>query len=431
MSYYPVNPNGQATMANSAPVVIASDQSALTVKIQDGTSLLNATISSTGAGTAIDTLGFATVVIQITGASWSGQINIEGSNDNSNWGQIIFLNADDLGGFDSFSSNGSYIVPCSLRYIRLNPASLTGSFTAVAIGKTSQGLRGSDQLALAMDKNTKTPLQVEIQQSNMRQDSNNALVPSDIPSVITASTSSANTTQPLIVVDSTGYQSLSVHVTGTFTGLNIQVYASNDDINFINIFGYGTTQSTQQQLTATNTMALYPCMGKWMRVVVTAITSGTVIVTAALKQTPVPNPMTSTGISFINGGSAQARAVAGVLSVEGYNLPGEARVAAPMGVAGTDVNNIVRSLLTDSNGRILLSGLAAAMGIQNLQAVPTSDITQQEGQSQIEILQQMLMELKVVSRMLTELPLVLNGQQGFGPDEPEAFRADSSIFTIN
>ena len=36
MSYNPQNANGQATMANSSPVVIASDQSALAVTVQSG-----------------------------------------------------------------------------------------------------------------------------------------------------------------------------------------------------------------------------------------------------------------------------------------------------------------------------------------------------------------------------------------------------------
>lgn len=45
MSYNPNNPNGQATMANSSPVAISSNQSAIPVKNQDG------------AGTSINSLG--------------------------------------------------------------------------------------------------------------------------------------------------------------------------------------------------------------------------------------------------------------------------------------------------------------------------------------------------------------------------------------
>jgi hypothetical protein len=39
VAYNPVNPNGQATSANSAPVVVASDQSAIPVTANAGTNL--------------------------------------------------------------------------------------------------------------------------------------------------------------------------------------------------------------------------------------------------------------------------------------------------------------------------------------------------------------------------------------------------------
>jgi len=52
MAYYPNNPNGQQTMANSAPVVIASNQSTLPVDIiypSNGWRQFNATTTQTGA----------------------------------------------------------------------------------------------------------------------------------------------------------------------------------------------------------------------------------------------------------------------------------------------------------------------------------------------------------------------------------------------
>ena len=48
MSYNPNNPNGSATSANSAPVVIASDQSAIPSNLNDG---LGTAINSLSAGT--------------------------------------------------------------------------------------------------------------------------------------------------------------------------------------------------------------------------------------------------------------------------------------------------------------------------------------------------------------------------------------------
>lgn len=52
MAYYPNNPNGQATMANSAPVTIASNQTALPITDDSGSLTVdNATISVVGSGT--------------------------------------------------------------------------------------------------------------------------------------------------------------------------------------------------------------------------------------------------------------------------------------------------------------------------------------------------------------------------------------------
>lgn len=56
MSYNPLNANGQATMANSSPVVIASDQSALPVNlVPSGTSLNTYSLHSTTNATTTPT----------------------------------------------------------------------------------------------------------------------------------------------------------------------------------------------------------------------------------------------------------------------------------------------------------------------------------------------------------------------------------------
>lgn len=92
MAYNPQNPNGQATMANSAPVVIASDQTAIpitgtvtstpsgtqtvsgTVTVQQGTAAnLNATVTATNLD--IRDLNSATDSVSVTGSS----VSISGS----------------------------------------------------------------------------------------------------------------------------------------------------------------------------------------------------------------------------------------------------------------------------------------------------------------------------------------------------------------
>lgn len=80
MSYNPNNPNGQATMANSAPVVIASDQSAIPVS---GT--VTASISSASiAGLYVDLREIKGVAVSVgNGATDTGTQRVTISNDST------------------------------------------------------------------------------------------------------------------------------------------------------------------------------------------------------------------------------------------------------------------------------------------------------------------------------------------------------------
>jgi hypothetical protein len=51
MAYQPSNPNGQATMANSAPVVIASNQTAVPISDNSGSITVDGTVAATQSGT--------------------------------------------------------------------------------------------------------------------------------------------------------------------------------------------------------------------------------------------------------------------------------------------------------------------------------------------------------------------------------------------
>lgn len=94
MSYNPQNPNGQATMANSSPVVVASNQSAVPTNDVDNTA--SGTISTqnlnpnSGTATANSTVeitlgtGQNTIAIQTVGV-YTGALTLQGTVDGSNW----------------------------------------------------------------------------------------------------------------------------------------------------------------------------------------------------------------------------------------------------------------------------------------------------------------------------------------------------------
>jgi hypothetical protein len=66
---------------------------------------------------------------------------------------------------------------------------------------------------------------------------------------------------------------------------------------------------------------------------------------------------------------------------------------------------------------------------QNVTAVPVADANQFEGQSQIELMAQILLELKILNQQIYELPgLLAIGKPA--QDEPQTMRNEPSIFSI-
>lgn len=77
MAYNPTNTNGQATMANSAPVVVASDQ-VIPIAIMD--IVKSGTVTNGQISVAIPVSGHAGLGITFSG-TWSGSVSVGGSTD--------------------------------------------------------------------------------------------------------------------------------------------------------------------------------------------------------------------------------------------------------------------------------------------------------------------------------------------------------------
>lgn len=75
----------------------------------------------------------------------------------------------------------------------------------------------------------------------------------------------------------------------------------------------------------------------------------------------------------------------------------------------------------------IVGNIPAVENAQNVTVTPVSDVTQLEGQSQIEIFQQILLELRILNQQIYELPRLLSlGLPSV--DEPQQFRNETSIF---
>ena len=106
MAYIPPNSNGQATMANSLPVVIATNQTALPIT---GSQTAASTVAWTS-GTIVNTantipivnLNTVTVSVSNTSTMTGGVLTFEVSPDGTNWFQVA------MGRIDSFTVETSY-----------------------------------------------------------------------------------------------------------------------------------------------------------------------------------------------------------------------------------------------------------------------------------------------------------------------------------
>jgi hypothetical protein len=77
----------------------------------------------------------------------------------------------------------------------------------------------------------------------------------------------------------------------------------------------------------------------------------------------------------------------------------------------------------------LVGNIANTQTVQNVSSQSVQDTTQFEGQSQIELLAQILLELKILNQQIYELPR-LRAMGLPAQDEPQTLRTEQSLFNI-
>lgn len=188
MTYYPNNPNGQATSANSAPVVLSTSQETillnldtdlgstsetapssdtatsglngrlqrvaqrLTTLIEDifvtgqsaQTATVNNILTTTAGTTATELIGYRTASVQVVSTGTAGTFIFEGSNDNTNFqaipvfSQLILTGTPITGAITASASQLIYVFPVNFRYVRLRIATTITGGSIQAFSKFSQ-----------------------------------------------------------------------------------------------------------------------------------------------------------------------------------------------------------------------------------------------------------------------------------------------------
>lgn len=436
---------------------------------QDNTQLYSGTLSTTGASTAVLTTDQQTISIQISG-TWEGVINVEGSNDGTNYVPLMFYPVNEYALTDFIGQNGIFTLATSTKYVRLNVQQLlTGSITALILGRTVDGPNAGDVLSMAMDRTQRAPLLIEDINGPVKKDVNNATVISDAPSLISFNLSGPGT---FGTIDTTGYQSIVVQASSV-SGTGIVVTYSNDNITFtvssqINYPGYTNTSSLVTQMLTTGAIYHIPCLTRYIRFSTTGASGGSM--TAHLRSFPVYPFITSLGMPVsiqsnasiniaqvgtaavgatgANGGNAAGGARQDALLNIGssVNIPGGGNISYPIMVGGRQApqtgfsSGIPRWMLVDGDGRVQIATdqtkntgtvqlQATSNNFQNGNSLNVTDTTQFEGQSQTELLAQILLEMRIMNQYISELPQKLNAGQS-NLDEPSQFRNEQSAFNI-
>ena len=322
---------------------------------------------------AIDTTGERSIVLQITGL-WNGSINLQASQDGTTWFDAMgTCETNEIAPTNTFYSPCLIVIPAKARYFR---AITSTDFSGTVTGLYSQ--RAFD-VAPFFVRNTLTDVSSDVRMpvagldplGNLKQialSDTGQVVPAD-GRVITGLLSRIGT---IWQVETTGYNSVSVQVfaqvAGTFT---LTFQTSNDLTTWTAVSGWPVAGGAAPVSTATAAgQWLFPAVGRYFRVQVTAYTSGVPAAVGVLKSAPAFFPASTPSVNI-----AQIVGVAPTGGIAlGTNGATNGSTMTTLIAAGT--NNLTQ--LKGSLGRIHLidiQNVAAAVRYLKIFNLPSASVT--------------------------------------------------------
>ena len=283
-------------------------------------------------------------------------------------------------------------------------------------------------VALAMDKANQMPLYVEIANPD-RRDRWNANIPSDAPDAIYFQSTAAATTP--MIIDTQGYQSIIIH--SLTAGIITPTTSNNLDSVAADWLGMtGVSVTSPSALSATVASAgvwSFPITGRYVK-----ITGPATYVQAMIYLRQIPF---NAALVMVTAG------VAGTQAVGGNVATGSVPTTYPVQIAGVDAGQVVgsdlgpsktaavtpkvRSLLTDTLGRLINSEVDTKLGLFNGNSLASHvlESATYEGQTQIEILGQILLELRTLNFQFQA------ERSGGGIDDVEAIRRELLMYNYS
>ena len=269
----------------------------------------------------------------------------------------------------------------------------------------------------AMDKDNQMPLYTEVSNPGKR-DQFGAAIPSDGIEFNFYSITAAS--KPMII-DTTGYQSIVIQ---NGAGGAITPTTSNYGQSWLGMVGWAVTAPQTQATTAVaSTITVFPLTGRYVRLVGPAAEVRAVV---TLRNVPaqsistIGTVSTVTTLTQFGGNNIVTAGVNGMLAVGGNIAAGTAPTANPVPMGGADEGRLItpsntaanltpktRRLLVDERGRIIPTNIDLMYGgFSNYQGTGTAnvrDVTSSEGQLQIDIMQQILVELRLLNHQIHEM----------------------------
>jgi len=389
------------------------------VGLLDGATLQTSTISTVSTGSSINTSGQRSLAIQVSGTGY-GNIQIQGSNDNSNWQTLTVIDALSLTLTDTLQVNGIYSLNVISLYVRYNCTAISGSLSWLVIGRATAPAKAVDRLTQAMDAESAAALNVNLA-AGLKRDVNNALVLSDSYGPISVSGSVG----AIIIIDTTGYKTLSI-TSSTFAAT---MTTGNDGVTWTALNGFTTAGANTTSATA-GVSTFWPCNARYIRLTISTAGIG-VAYLKIIEPVQAIGPAPPIGVTQIGGTNVVTANIAGMLAVGGNVATGSAPTAFPINVSGIDGNGKIRSVLTDTVGRLQTAIPAATLANVNLfgtSTIAVSDVTiDDNGNRMIDIMNLILTELRIISQQQYEQRFGL--QSVF--DDPALNRNNPDQFSLN
>lgn len=358
--------------------------SAVSVNVLDpspATSFGPITTANQALFSAIDTANERAIVLQLTGL-WDGSINLQASQDGTTWFDAMGVcETHEIAPTNTFYSPCLVVIPAKARYFR---AVTSLDFSGTVSGLYSQ--RAFDVSPFFV-RNTLTDVSSDVRMpiagldplGNLKQialSDTGQVVPAD-GRVLTGSLSRIGT---IWQVETTGYNSISVQVfaqvAGTFT---LTFQTSNDATTWTAISGWAVAGGAAPVSTASAAGHwVFPALGRYFRVQVTAYTSGVPAAVGVLKSAPAFFPAFGQSVTLGATGNVNIAQIVGVAPTGGIALGTNAATngstMTTLIAAGT--NNLTQ--LKGSLGRIHLidiQNVAASVRYLKIFSLPSASVT--------------------------------------------------------